>query len=68
MLPPGAVASTLNSCTTVEEGRPNRASGALALHVLDAMHGFLEASDSGCIVKTQGLQNRDEAMPPLSNG
>jgi len=31
----------------IEENRPHRASGELAFHVLDIMHGILEASASG---------------------
>jgi predicted dehydrogenase len=31
----------------IREGRPHRASGALAFHVLEAMHGFHDASDQG---------------------
>jgi predicted dehydrogenase len=31
----------------IREGRPHRASGALAYHVLDAMLAFIESSQSG---------------------
>jgi len=31
----------------IAEGRPHRASGEMAYHVLDVMHGFHDASASG---------------------
>ena len=31
----------------IQSGRPHRASGELAYHVLEAMHGFHDASDAG---------------------
>lgn len=47
----------------IGEGRPHRASGELTFHVLDAMHGFLDASQSGhhYLMETQGV--RPEALP-----
>ena len=47
----------------IQEGRPHRASGELTFHVLDAMHGFLEASQQGrhYILESQGV--RPEALP-----
>ena len=56
----------LDLVESVQENRPNRASGRLAFHVLDAMHAFLESSDSGSIVKLQGLEERDDAMPAIT--
>ena len=53
----------LDLVDSILEVRPNRASGAMAFHVLDAMHAFLESSDSGSIVKLQGLERRDDSMP-----
>lgn len=55
----------LDLVESVEQNRPNRASGTLALHVLDAMHGFAESSETGCIVKMLGLATRDEPMPAM---
>jgi len=47
----------------IQEGRPHRASGELTFHVLDAMHGFLDASQSGkhYLMESQGV--RPEALP-----
>ncbi|MEK8129255.1 Gfo/Idh/MocA family oxidoreductase [Paenibacillus filicis] len=45
------------------EGRPHRASGALAYHVLDAMHGFHDASAEGRHVE---LQSECTVPEPLS--
>jgi predicted dehydrogenase len=47
----------------IGEGRPHRASGELTFHVLDAMHGFLDASQSGkhYLMESQGV--RPEALP-----
>lgn len=55
----------LDLVQSVEENRPNRASGALAMHVLDAMHAILESSTSGKVVDLAGLVQRDAAMPPV---
>lgn len=43
--------------------RPHRASGALALHVLDVMHGILEASDLGRHVAIESRVERPDSMP-----
>ena len=47
----------------IREGRPHRASGELTFHVLDAMHGFLDASQSGkhYLMESKGV--RPEALP-----
>jgi predicted dehydrogenase len=47
----------------IQEGRPHRASGELTFHVLDAMHGFLDASQTGkhYLMESQGV--RPEALP-----
>ncbi len=47
----------------IREGRPHRASGELTFHVLDAMHGFLDASQSGkhYLMESEGV--RPEALP-----
>ena len=44
-------------------GRPHRASGALGYHVLEAMHGFHDASDSGRRYEMQSTVERPAALP-----
>jgi predicted dehydrogenase len=44
-------------------GRPHRASGALANHVLELMHAFDEASKSGRYIETQSPCERPAALP-----
>jgi predicted dehydrogenase len=44
-------------------GRPARASGALAYHVLDLMHAFHDASDAGKHIEMQSTCERPEALP-----
>jgi predicted dehydrogenase len=46
----------------IEEGRPHRASGELAFHVLDVMHGIHEASESGKCYKIKSKLKRPAAM------
>ncbi len=47
----------------IQEGRPHRASGELTFHVLEAMHGFLDASHLGkhYLMESRGV--RPEALP-----
>jgi len=45
-------------------GRPHRASGELAYHVLDAMHAFLDASAEGCHVELASTCERPAPLPP----
>jgi predicted dehydrogenase len=47
----------------VAEGRPHRASGHMAYHVLETMHGLLKASKEGQHVQLSGLADRPEPMP-----
>jgi len=47
----------------IRSGRPHRASGALALHVLEVMEAFQTASDSGSAVT---IASRPERPAPLS--
>lgn len=47
----------------IGEGRPHRASGELTFHVLDAMHGFLDASQSGKHYLMESPGVRPEALP-----
>ena len=44
-------------------GRPHRANGELAYHVLDAMHGVLEASSSGQHVELTSTCERPAPLP-----
>ncbi|SDC65572.1 Predicted dehydrogenase [Paenibacillus sp. UNCCL117] len=46
----------------IREGRPHRASGALAYHVLDTMHGFHEASAEGRHVELQSACTTPEPL------
>lgn len=48
------------------EGRPPRAGGALALHVLEAMHAFHHASDQRRAVDIRNRCDRPQAMPPAA--
>ena len=43
--------------------RPHRASGELALHVLDLMEGALRASESGSHVQLETSCERPAALP-----
>lgn len=47
----------------VQSGRAHRASGDLAFHVLDAMHGFHDASDNGAHHVMQSTVERPAALP-----
>jgi predicted dehydrogenase len=49
----------------IAAGRPHRASGELAYHVLDIMHAFHEASDTGRYVE---LRSGCERPAPLPTG
>lgn len=49
----------------LRSGRPHRASGALAYHVLEAMHGFHDASNAG---KHYEMQSTVERPAPLPTG
>jgi predicted dehydrogenase len=46
----------------IAEGRPHRASGELAYHVLDIMHGFHDASASGQYYSVKSTCTRPEAL------
>lgn len=47
----------------IRTGRPHRASGALAGHVLDVMHAFLEAQDQGRAILMQSACERPAPFP-----
>jgi predicted dehydrogenase len=46
----------------ITEGRPHRASGELAYHVLDIMHGFHDASASGKYYDVKSTCSRPEPL------
>jgi predicted dehydrogenase len=46
----------------ITEGRPHRASGELAYHVLDIMHGFHDASASGQYYNVKSTCSRPEPL------
>lgn len=47
----------------IRSGRPHRANGALAYHVLEAMHGFHEASEQGRHYQMQSKVERPAPLP-----
>lgn len=47
----------------IRSGREHRASGKLAYHVLEAMHGFHEASDSGRHYQMESTVERPAPLP-----
>jgi predicted dehydrogenase len=46
----------------IREQRPHRASGELALHVLEVMHGFLQSATQGQHITIQSQCSRPEAL------
>jgi len=46
----------------IAAGRPHRASGELAYHVLDIMHAFHDASDQGCHIQLESCCQRPAPM------
>ena len=53
----------LDLAGAVAGGRPHRASGELSLHVLEVMHGLLEAGDSGTPYEMTTSCERPAALP-----
>jgi hypothetical protein len=47
----------------IRSGRPHRASGALAFHVLDIMHAVHDASNSGHHVTLQSTCQQPAPLP-----
>ena len=47
----------------IQSGRPHRASGDLAYHVLEAMHGFHDAADAGQHYTMQSTCERPAPLP-----
>src|SRR6266542_883184 len=48
----------------LRSGRPHRASGALAYHVLDTMHAFLDASRESRAIELESTCERPAPLPP----
>lgn len=47
----------------MQSGRPHRANGQMAYHVLDTMHAFLDSSNTGTHVMLKSTCERPEALP-----
>jgi hypothetical protein len=47
----------------IRSGRPHRASGALAYHVLDLMHAFHDASQEGKHIDIASTCDRPAPLP-----
>lgn len=54
--------AVLDMAEAIREGRPHRASGALAFHVLDVMHALHEASETGRHIELSSGISRPAAM------
>lgn len=52
----------LDMAHAINDGRPHRASGELALHVLEAMHAFTESSEEGHHIHLETSAERPAAM------
>lgn len=53
----------LDMAYAIRNQRPHRATGALAMHVLEMFHGFLVSSETGVAVELSAAGVRPEAMP-----
>ncbi|MFH5181577.1 Gfo/Idh/MocA family protein [Paenibacillus sp. TAB 01] len=53
----------LDMAYAIRNGRANRANGELAYHILEAMHGFHDASDQGKHYVMQSTCEKPKAMP-----
>ena len=49
----------------IRQGRPHRASGELAYHVLDIMHAIHDASEQGQHINLRSTCARPEPLPPV---
>ena len=52
----------------LKSGRPHRANGEMAYHVLDTMHAFQDASDSGRHIELESSCTRPAPFPMGLNG
>jgi len=53
----------LEMARAIRAGRPHRADGTLAYHILDAMAGTLEAAAAGTVVEVASRAERPEPLP-----
>lgn len=56
---------TADMAMAMREGRPHRASGELAYHVLDTMHAIYDSSAAGRVVTIESSCARPEALPAV---
>ena len=49
--------------TAIQTGRPHRANGELAYHVLDVMHAIIESSDRGARVALESTCAQPAPLP-----
>ncbi len=61
---PSRAIGLADQARAMRSGRPHRASGELAYHVLDIMHAILEASETGRHVRLESTCERPEPFPP----
>ena len=54
----------LDMAQAMQDGRPHRASGALAYHVLDVMQSLHEAADSGKTLRIKSTCKRPAPLKP----
>ncbi len=59
----GRAMGLADMCTAIQNGRPHRASGQLGNHVLEAMHGFLVASETGARYEMRSQVERPALIP-----
>ena len=52
----------------IRAGRPHRANGDLAYHVLDIMHAFHDSSNQGRHIELESMCERPEPMPIIERG
>ena len=60
----GRGAGVADMARAILDSRPNRASGELAVHVVDAMQAFEESSSTGAHVSLQTTASQPKALPP----
>jgi predicted dehydrogenase len=53
----------VDMANAIREGRPHRASGDLAYHVLETMHAILDSAESGQHVTIESTSERPEPLP-----
>ncbi|MBV9470091.1 MAG: Gfo/Idh/MocA family oxidoreductase [Abitibacteriaceae bacterium] len=63
---PGRSIGVADMAYALRRGRPHRANGDLAYHVLDLMHAFHDASEEGRHIEMQSTCTRPAPLPPGS--